>query len=198
MVKNQTGGSGHKKFARKHEVTAKVGHKLRVSEDEGEIYSIVTKCLGNNMFQCLGVDSVLRLGHIRGKFSGRGRRDNTITAGSWVLVGIREWDAGKLSAKGKVKLPECDLMEVYNDHDKSRLRDTVAADWNVLIIDEAKRKGGTDAENTEDVFHFTTDREIELEQLIDDMKSDKIGKVTLTITEGDKDGEEEIINFDDI
>ena len=45
MVKNTHGGSGHKKFARKHTSGAK-SNKLRISEDEGEIYAIVTKMLG--------------------------------------------------------------------------------------------------------------------------------------------------------
>jgi translation initiation factor IF-1 len=169
-----------------------------LSEDEGEIYSIVMKCLGNNMFHCLGVDNILRLGHIRGKFSGRGRRDNTISPGSWILVGIRAWDTGKVSASGKTKLPECDLMEVYNEQEKSRLRDTVTEDWNVLISNDNSRKG-VDSKlemMTDDIFHFTTDKEIEVEQILTDMKSDKTEKIKLT--DDIIDGDDEIINFDEI
>ena len=32
------------------------------------------------------------LGHIRGKFTGRGKRDNMLECGKWVLIGLREWD----------------------------------------------------------------------------------------------------------
>ena len=91
MVKNTHGGSGHKKFARKHTSGAK-SNKLRISEDEGEIYAIVTKMLGNGMFHCHCIDGTIRLGHIRGKFTGRGKRDNLVESGKWLLIGLREWD----------------------------------------------------------------------------------------------------------
>ena len=38
MVKNTTGGNNNKKFARKHSGGSKGGIKLRVSEDEGELF----------------------------------------------------------------------------------------------------------------------------------------------------------------
>ena len=127
MVKNTKGGSGHKKFGRKFTV-AKPNNRLRISEDEGEIYAIVTKLLGNNMFHCYCIDDVDRLGHIRGKFTGRGKRENMIAPGTWVLIGIREWDMDKISEVSKdkkKKLSQCDLLEVYSESDKDRLKDTV-------------------------------------------------------------------------
>ena len=89
MVKNTFGGSSHKKFARKNTVGPK-SNKLRVSDDEGEVYAIVTKMLGNNMFHCYCIDDTIRLGHIRGKFTGRGKRDNMVEGGKWVLIGF-DW-----------------------------------------------------------------------------------------------------------
>ena len=88
MVKNTTGGNNNKKFARKHAAGSgsKAGSKLRVSEDEVELYAICTKNLGNNMFHAVATNSVTYLVHIRGKFSGRGRRDNTVAIGIWVLI----------------------------------------------------------------------------------------------------------------
>ena len=197
MVKNQIGGSGHKKFARKNTITSssKSAHKLRVSEDEGELYAIVTKCLGNNMFHCHCIDNIPRLGHIRGKFSGRGRRDNTIVQGSWILIGIREWDSSMKSNTGKVKLQECDLMEVYNDSDKSRLTDSVVANWSILIKNDTSRQA-TSKDSTkeeDDNVHFVTDKELEVETLIKDMLLDKTTKVQITEAE-----DEEDINVDDI
>jgi len=120
MVKNVTGGSSHKKFGRKFSTnsTSKAGTKLRVSEDEGELYCIVTKNLGNNMFHCCSTGGITYLGHIRGKFTGRGRRDNTIGPGVWVLIGLREWDNSAATKNGKIKLQQCDLLEVYTDLDK--------------------------------------------------------------------------------
>ena len=29
---------------------------------------------------------------MRNKFRGRGKRDNTVSPGTWVLIGIREWE----------------------------------------------------------------------------------------------------------
>jgi initiation factor 1A len=77
MVKNTHGGSGHKKFGRKY-TTSKHSSRLRISENEYEIYAIATKMLGNNMIHCHCIDGIPRLGHIRGKFTGRGKRDNMI------------------------------------------------------------------------------------------------------------------------
>ena len=136
MVKN-TGGNKAKGFARKHTNGGKKD-MLRVSEDEGEIYSVVTKMCGNSMFECMGIDRVSRLGHIRGKFSGKGKRDNIVQNGIWVLIGVREWDIKKDEGKKgietkKAKLPQCDLLEVYNDSDKEKLRNEVAAEWKILV-----------------------------------------------------------------
>jgi initiation factor 1A len=200
MVKNQIGGSGAKKYARKNTTTSssKSSHKLRISEDEGELYAIVTKCLGNNMFHCHCIDNIVRLGHIRGKFSGRGRRDNTIVAGSWILVGIREWDSSMTtkSNTGKVKLQECDLMEVYNDTDKSRLTDSVVATWSILTTNDTSRHATSDSTKKDDadIVHFVTEKELEVEALVRDMLSDTTSKVKITDVEED----EEEINVDDI
>ena len=93
MVKNAFGGNKSKGFARKHNNSSnKVNNNLRISEDEGEIYAIVTKMCGNGMFQCYCIDGVERLCHIRGKFTGRKKRDNIVSSGGWVLIGVREWD----------------------------------------------------------------------------------------------------------
>jgi translation initiation factor IF-1 len=116
MVKN-AGGNKAKGFARKHTNGGKNDNILRVSEDEGEIYSVVTKMCGNSMFECVGIDRIARLGHIRGKFSGKGKRDNIVQSGTWVLIGVREWDRKKEEEKQeidtkstkKAKLPQSDL-----------------------------------------------------------------------------------------
>mgnify|MGYP003351294470 CR=1 FL=1 len=146
MVKNTHGGSGHKKFARKHTSGAK-SNKLRVSEDEGEIYAIVTKMLGNGMFHCHCIDGVIRLGHIRGKFSGRGKRDNMVDGGKWVLIGLREWDKDtNPNPNPKQKLQQCDLLEVYNDFETDKLKTTVNQDWSVFIANDEKNSFSTKKE----------------------------------------------------
>ena len=205
MVKKTHGGSGHKKFARKHTSGAK-SNKLRVSEDEGEIYVIVTKMLGNNMFHCYCIDGTTRLGHIRGKFTGRGKRDNMVEGGKWALIGLREWDVpsekSSSISKGKEKMQQCDLLEIYSDMDKQRLRESVSEDWSVLDSnDVSKTKLGL--ETFDDDFIFGTDRDFERDRLIEEMKSSTAERITFRIDESKKEAvtatsAEEEINFDDI
>jgi len=203
MVKNTQGGSSHKKFARKFSSGGSSNNNniLRVSEDKGEIYAIVIKMLGNGMFHCHCLDNQIRLGHIRGKFSGRGRRDNTVEGGKWVLIGLREWDipSEKSSTMLKIsnKMQQCDLLEVYSDSDKSRLRETISENWQVLDTNDVSRDVKENSRREEeDGFVFATDREFEREKLISEMKSSTSKKITLNTTE--ETVVEEEINFDDI
>ena len=74
-------------------------------------------------------DNITRLCHIRGKFKGRGKRDNFVKTGSLLLIGIREYESGG----DKKKLQNCDLLEVYSDQDKERLKQTVTnVNWRLL------------------------------------------------------------------
>jgi initiation factor 1A len=121
MVKNTKGGSGHKSQARKYENSGKQSNfKTRFSEDEYEYYAQVVAVLGNGMCHVMCKDGKKRLCIIRGKFRGRGKRDNTLSNGKWVLVGGRDFEAEK-SGEGK-NLEKCDLLEVYSDLDKERLK----------------------------------------------------------------------------
>ncbi len=110
MVKNTTGGSKHKSMARKL-VNAPVSNKIRFSEDDDECYAKVVKMLGNGMVH---VNLVYQneihnnvVCHIRGKFRSRNKKNNLVTIGGTLLVGIRSWSS---------KLDACDLLCVYNDN----------------------------------------------------------------------------------
>ena len=199
MVKNTFGGSSHKKFARKNTVGPK-SNKLRVSDDEGEVYAIVTKMLGNNMFHCYCIDDTLRLGHIRGKFTGRGKRDNMVEGGKWVLIGLREWDISseKSSLKGKQKMPQCDLLEVYSDTDKQRLKEGVSARWITLDNNDVSKANAGETVNSDDDFVFSTDKDIERNRLMEDVKSSTAEKIKMVVTDDNGATVEEEINFDDI
>ena len=77
MVKNTTGGSKAKGQARKLVADkSKASKFLRVIQEEGEVYAKVEKLLGNGMCHVLCLDKVTRLCFIRGKFRGRGKKDN--------------------------------------------------------------------------------------------------------------------------
>ena len=203
MVKNTHGGAGHKKFARKHNASGAKSNKLRISEDEGEIYAIVTKMLGNGMFHCHCIDGVVRLCHIRGKFTGRGKRDNMVEGGKWVLVGLREWDVSSVSSTStKAKIQHCDLLEVYLDIDKERLRETVSENWSVLDSNDVSREVIKDSNGEYNDIIFGSERDFEREKLIEEMKSSTIEKISFKNDEKSKDTDsvvdEEEVNFDDI
>ena len=133
MVKN-AGGNKTKGQARKFASGGGKNDKLRLSEDECEVYAIVEKMLGNGMCHVLCHDSVTRLCHIRGKFRGRGKRDNTVQNGAWLLVGLREWD---LEKKDETKIQNCDLLEVYQDRDRNELKSTVKnVKWRLFTKNE--------------------------------------------------------------
>lgn len=198
MVKNTHGGSGHKKFARKH-TGAVSSNKLRVSEDEGEIYAVVTKMLGNGMFHCYCIDGTVRLGHIRGKFTGRGKRNNLVECGKWILIGLREWDvpSKKSYSVSKEKIQKCDLLEVYSDSDKQRLKESVSEDWLILDTNDVSKVtlGET---NVSDDFIFGTDRDFERERLIQEIHSSKAEIITFRDCESDEKTDSELIKEEDI
>jgi len=116
MVRNDAGGNKGKGLARKHVNASKGGasKQLRVATDEAEKYAVVSKMLGNGMCYVSLLDGSVgnKLCIIRNKFKGRGKRDNILDTGSWVLVGLREWSS---------KQDTCDLLEVYNDGERDRL-----------------------------------------------------------------------------
>jgi translation initiation factor 1A len=115
MVKNTQGGSSHKKFARKFNTGGIKNNKLRVSEDEGEIYGLVIKMLGNNMFHCHCMDGIIRLGHIRGKF----KRRVWINPGDTVLISLREFEDDKADVIHKYSPEEAELLKFQGEFDPS-------------------------------------------------------------------------------
>jgi initiation factor 1A len=167
MVKNIYGGNKHKSQGRKF--TVKVSHKLRTADVEGELYAIVTKMLGSGMFYCHCIDNTVRLCHIRGKFSGRGKRDNIVELGKWVLVGEREWESKEKADK------KCDLLEVYNDLDKEKLMDTVSMNWSILNAQDVKQEKETSGSS----FEFTSERDEEMYKMMDELKANKTAAIDI-------------------
>jgi len=147
MVKNQIGGK-HKHQAKKSMVDSSKSMKFVVSTDPNEIYAIITKKFGNNMFEVHCIDNKIRLCIVRGKFRGRHKKSNFVNIGSWVLIGLREWETHKENEKSK-----CDLLEIYSLGDIDRLQKTVSADWKILSNNDFSRieKSG----NEDDSVIFT-------------------------------------------
>lgn len=209
MVKNTTGGSKHKSQARKN-VAPRGGASsaLRVAQEEGECYAQVEKMLGGSNCHVKCVDGDTRLCVIRGKFRGRGKRDNTLSTGSLVLVGIRDYE----TCKGGGKLQTCDLLEVYRESDKTRLFSIVKIDWSAIRTTPGS-SGEKESALSSEEFCFMTDEQIELERLMqeqeanikartkhaDDMSIEKNTKLQINETAtlfGDDDDDD--VNVDDI
>ena len=195
MVKNVHGGNKHKGQARKF-TSVKPSNKLRIAENDGELYSIVVKMTGNGMFHAYCIDGVIRLCHIRGKFSGRGKRDNFVEVGKWVLVGEREWDINSSSEQKKNVTSDatkpklkCDLLEVYNEIDKERLMDTVRMDWTILTSqDTTKTKDVGDADVD---ITFQTQREEECDKLMNEINASKPANIKLQLKKEEEEDEME-------
>jgi translation initiation factor IF-1 len=123
MVKNTAGGCNGKKVARKH--TTKGKNDLRLSKSSDEKYAIVTRLLGNTC-DVVCDDGVNRRCIIRGKFTGRNKRDNMLDSGTYILIGMREWvdEAGHSRHADDKNVKYCDLLEVYNSMERDILRRT--------------------------------------------------------------------------
>jgi hypothetical protein len=118
MVINDKGGCKGKKIARKHLTKGK--NELRLSLSSNEKYAIVKKLLGNTC-DVICDDGKERRCMIRGKFTGRNKRDNMIDSGVYILVGLRDWVN---EGVGQKNVNYCDLLEVYNSSERDILRRT--------------------------------------------------------------------------
>ncbi len=179
MVKNaggkRTKGQGRKYVGTTHQ------RSVRYAVEEGEIYGVVTKLFGGDNCEVICADGTVRLCIIRKKFRGRGKRDNTIAVGVWILVGLREWQSTS-------KLEKCDLLEVYSQSDKDTLKNN--SSLNLVALIKAME------ENEDDSFIDN----IEFVNEKSSIYTDAIQKETLkTVLDnlGDDDNDD-IIDVDDI
>ena len=141
MVRNSGGGNKGKKQARKH-VNQGSSAKTRFSEDVDEIYACCQKLLGNGMFLALCSDKKERICIIRNKFKGKRKRDNIISTGTWVLIGKRDFEA-----RAANKLEKCDLLEVYSDSDRHKLKQhETQINWSIFnsVLDGAANENDND------------------------------------------------------
>jgi len=200
MVKNTKGGSGHKGQARKFVVpsSSKQMVKTRVALEDGELYAQVTKMLGNGMCHVLCQDNKTRLCFIRGKFRGRGKRDNMISNGRWILIGLRDYESEKAGGK----MDNCDLLDVYSDQDKERLKNQVqTVNWTQFILNDRSNTNTNDGgdNNIDDGFDFTDEKEDEYKKIMEmDLSAKKINLKIEKEKEKDEDDEDIVfVNHDD-
>lgn len=191
MVKNISGGNKAKGQARKiNNFNKAPSMSLRISQDKLELYAQVTKNLGNGMCHVLCIqDGLTRLCHIRGKFRGRNKTNNIIKNGSWLLVGLRSWENTSLNSDNKIG--KCDLLEVYSDYEKDRLKNQVKIDWSLFVTNDNVASNT----NPEDAFDFTEEKMDEYHEIIKQDMAETDRKI-IDIVSNDKNYDE--IDFDDI
>jgi translation initiation factor IF-1 len=187
MVKN-FGGNKAKGYARKN--MSGGSHALRLSQDPAEVYAQTIKICGGSICRIIDLTGKEMTCHIRGKFRGRKKRDNLISPGTWLLVGLRDWE--KEPSEGK--LLNCDLIEVYSQIDKDRLKNIVNnVDWSFFITNDTKSINSTsDYDTAASDIQFSDSKTHEYEELIA-ASLVSTGKNTIITTD---DGDE--IDVDDI
>ena len=149
-----------KHLARKHVNGASQQQNkfLRVAQSKDEIYGYILRLLGNGMCMVKCVDGYERLCHIRGKFTGRSKRENALSQGTWVLIGLRQWDADKEFALKTSKTPgksiqKCDLLEIYTPAEREKLR--VQEKIFQELADENPGNGGGGGTDSDDEFRMS-------------------------------------------
>ena len=157
MVKN-TGGNKSKKLGRKYTSESAASRPLREAQSEEEVYAIVVKCLGHGMCDVKDHEGKNYLCIIRNKFRGRGKRDNMINVGTWVLIGIRSYETISEGKKQK-----SDLLEVYNENEKTKLKKTGNKIFDNLKIDNASYQDG----DSEIAWEFQDGDTVDIEQYTD-------------------------------
>jgi translation initiation factor IF-1 len=179
MVKNEKGGCNGKKVAHKHAVkSTKSG--LRISQNKSEIYGVV-KRLNGNTFDVMCIDDKERRCFIRGKFKGRGKRDNIIEVDKWVLVGIREFqqapneNAIKSNSKGKKEMEMCDLLEVYSSGEKDTLKRT----HGIFMKESELSRASTTVVAMEDVCDFVDNDTLRYQKIVSSKSSSSIETIKM-------------------
>lgn len=193
MVRNEGGGNKMKHLARKHvngSAQQQANKFLRVSQSKEEIYAYIVRLLGNSMCLVKCVDGYERLCHIRGKFTGRSKRENALAQGTWVLVGLRQWDAEKEFAskvsKTSKNIQKCDLLEIYSSSEREKLRvqEKIFQD----LVTEGNNSdgggGGGSGDNSDDEFktkgniEFKDQKTLEYQEII--AQGGKLSKLSTT------------------
>ena len=121
MVKNNTGGNKSKKQARKGVALPTAVQNVRYVSETGEMYAVITTIFGGKNCQVMCDDGISRRCTIRRKFMMSRRGDNMIAAGTWVMVGLYDWE------KRSDGTQTCDIIEVYSPGEKEKLKHTVNA-----------------------------------------------------------------------
>jgi initiation factor 1A len=177
MVKNTTGGTGTKSFARKHQ-TSSHASQLVIPTSPLEQIACVTKALGNGMLEVHTNDDTRLIAHIRNKFRGKQKRHNMISVFAVVLIGLREWET---------PYKNCDILTIYDANQVEQLKNIPSLQLNHVIRLSLGNTFTHDSKAQREDVVFTEDYE-EIEVV---PKKDKVGETFKLEDVGE-------IDFDDI
>ena len=186
MVRNEGGGNKMKHLARKHvNGSSQAANKfLRVSLCKEELYAYIIRILGNSMCLVKCFDGYERLCHIRGKFTGRSKRENALSQGTWVLVGLRQWDAdkefaSKASKTGK-SIQKCDLLEIYSsaEREKLRVQEKILQDVITESNNSDNNSASDDEFKTNSTVEFKDQKTLEYQEIV--AQGGKLSKLKTT------------------
>ena len=122
MVKNTGGGKYAKKQASKHSNNTRA-EELRKSQSPDEVYACVSQNFGNRL-DVITIDGETLNCRMGGKFTGRKKRDNIVVKGSWVLVGLYDWEK---------EAKKCELLCIYDKYNIDELRNLPGYNWKYLL-----------------------------------------------------------------
>ena len=151
MVRNTTGGSRHKRQARKNTNAQQVRKKTRLKDpkEKCEMYAVITRNFGQGNCEVLCNDSTKRMCVIRNKFKGRNKRSNRVDVGVRVLVGLRDWEV-----RASSKMEKCDLLEVYDSRELEDLKKD--PNYNDTLLRSEEEKIGDEKGDSMFVFNRGT------------------------------------------
>lgn len=184
MVKNQ-GGNKSKKGARKLMVAPQNKNvREKDAKEPCEMYASMVKLYGGSICEVICEDGVTRLCVIRNKFRGRGKQDNFLSVGVLLLIGLRDWEV-----RHPDKKENCDLLCVYREDEKLKLKATAPGNWGALS-DITERK--TEIDTYGIIFENGNEADdVLLQSIQDEMNSDAADTTMKT-------GDDDEIDIDDI
>ena len=179
MVKNLTGGKGSKNLARKDfDGNFAGGHRV-YSTDPDEIYAFVVKALGNCMFYVNTISHGQLILHVRGKFSGKNKRNNLIQVGSFILAGLRNFENPHKN---------CDLLHIYSNNDVLYFQSFNNLIVQNFFLQNNNKNHHTENDNDNDIIFSTTQNNDEHNEI----------KMIDEQTDDDYNNHDDEINIDDI
>ena len=127
MVRNVSGGSKTKSRARKDICEETHSNHIRLPECDLEKIAYVTKAFGGGRFEVQLEDSDKIHCIARGKHKGKNRRNNLISIGCLILIGLREWENPHKTS---------DLITIYTPYEIEKLKTNTGINLSTFPLED--------------------------------------------------------------